>query len=218
MYFHSRHQAGRMLAARLAEKYRYENCAVLIMDDGGAIVGAEISKQLHCSLNMMISEEIGLPREPWAIGGITQDGDFVFNSQYSASDLEDLTTENRGYIEQQRISKFHEMNRLMGDAGEVDKRVLVGSNIILASDGIENSFRLDIARTFIKSIRYEKLIVATPVASVNAVDWMHVFTDEIYCLSVVEDYTNTNHYYDLMDVPDHEDIPKLIKANILNWH
>ncbi|MEI9913758.1 MAG: hypothetical protein WDN66_02020 [Candidatus Saccharibacteria bacterium] len=110
MYFHSRSQAGRMLASRLVEKYRYENCSVLILDDGGAVIGAEIAKQLHCGLNMMLTQEIDLPREPMAIGGLTQDGEFVFNSQYSQPDLEELAQENRGYIEQQRIAKFHELN------------------------------------------------------------------------------------------------------------
>ncbi|MEI9913757.1 MAG: hypothetical protein WDN66_02015 [Candidatus Saccharibacteria bacterium] len=42
--------------------------------------------------------------------------------------------------------------------------------------------------------------MATPVASVNAVDWMHVFADEIFCLSVVEDFIDNNHYYDVQDV------------------
>ncbi len=217
MYFHSRRQAGRMLAAKLVSKYRFENCAVLILDDGGAIIGAEIAQQLHCGLNMMLTEEIDLPQEPWAIGGLTQAGDFVYNPQYSEPDLEELATENRGYIEQQRMAKFHEINRLVGDAGVVDRNILAGNNVILASDGISNSFKLELARTFVKSIRYEKIIVASPVASVRAVDWMHIFADEIYCLSVVEDFADVNHYYDIQDVPKHDDITKIINTNILNW-
>lgn len=217
MYFHSRHQAGRMLASKLFTKYRFENCSVLILDDGGAVIGSEISKLLHCGLNMMLTQEIDLPLEPVAIGGLTQSGDFIYNSQYSEPDLEEMASENRGFIEQQRLAKFHDLNRVIGDAGVVDRNVLAGRNIILVSEGVGNSLKLDLSRTFLKPIRYEKIIIATPIASVKAVDWMHIFADEIYCLSVVEELSDVNHYYDVNDVPKHEDIPKLISANILKW-
>ncbi|MHB1864939.1 MAG: hypothetical protein ACYCPS_02105 [Candidatus Saccharimonadales bacterium] len=206
-----------MLASKLVPKYRYENCSVLILDDGGAVIGSEIAQQLHCGLNMMLTQEIDLPLEPLAIGGLTQAGDFVYNSQYSEADLEEMTSENRGYIEQQRLAKFHDLNRMIGDAGVIDRSVLAGHNIILTSEGIGNSLKLDMARSFVKVVRYEKIIVATPIASVSSVDWMHVFADEIYCLSVVEELAEVNHYYDVYDVPKHDDIPKLIKTNILSW-
>ena len=67
MYLASRVQAGRMLAAQLAKKYRYENCAVVALDDGGVMVGAQIATQLHCVLTLLMSAEIKLPQEPMAV-------------------------------------------------------------------------------------------------------------------------------------------------------
>lgn len=206
-----------MLASRLVEKYLNENCAVVALDDGGAIIGAEIASQLHCALSITLSREIALPHELYAVGGIAPDGQYVSNSQYSTLDLAELEDENRGFIEQEKINKFHEINGLIGDVGVVDRKALAGHNIILTSDGLANSFKLDLILTYIKTIKYGKIIVATPLANVKVVDWMHVHADDIYCLSVVEDYTDTNHYYDLQDVPDHETILKILKGNILNW-
>jgi predicted phosphoribosyltransferase len=206
-----------MLASRLADKYRYENCAVVALDDGGAIIGAEISGRLHCALSITISQEIDLPREPWAVGGIAPDGQFVYNPQYSKADLDEIADENRGFIEEQKINKFHDINDIIGEAGIVDRDALDGQNIILTSEGLADSFKLDLIMTFLKTVKYEKIIVATPIASVKVVDWMHVHADDIYCLSVVEEFTDTNHYYDLQDVPDHETILKIVNQNILNW-
>ena len=79
MYFASRLQAGRMLAAQLAPKYRYENCAVLALNDGGAMVGAQIASQLHCVMMLLLSSEIKLPLEPDAIAGITSGGALSYN-------------------------------------------------------------------------------------------------------------------------------------------
>ena len=57
--------AGRSYAGdQLVKKYRYENCAVLALDDGGVMVGAQIATQLHCVLTLLMSEEIKLPQEP----------------------------------------------------------------------------------------------------------------------------------------------------------
>src|SRR5579884_2159782 len=103
MYLASRFQAGRLLAAKLAPKYRYENCAIVALDDGGVVVGAQIAIQLHCVLTMLLSAEINLPQEPLAVAGITTGGQLAYNSQYSTGELYDLLTENRGLIEQEKL-------------------------------------------------------------------------------------------------------------------
>ena len=206
-----------MLAARLKDKYRYENCAVVAVNDGGVVVGAQIAKELHCVLNMMLSETINLPREPDAVGGITSEGNFVYNPLYEQSEIDELESEYRGVIEEQKVNKLHEMNRLLGAGGLISRDMLVGHNIILVSDGLKTSFELQLALEFLKPIRIEKLIIAAPLASVKAVDWMHVHADEIYCLSVIEEFMDTDHYFDKKDVPDRAKLVKTIEQIILKW-
>lgn len=182
------------------------------------MIGGQIAAQLHCVLMMMLSEEIELPREPVAIGGVTMGGEFVYNPQYSAGEIDEMSGEYRGVIEEQKLTKLHEMNRLIGSNGLVSRQLLKGHNVILVSDGIKNSMKLDLAAELLKPIRIENLIVATPLASVQAVDRMHILADDIYCLSVLEDYSmETAHYYDLQDVPDRDTAIKTIRQIILNW-
>ncbi len=50
MHFHSRIQAGRMLAAHILPEYDKQDCLVIALDKGGEIVGAEIAKQLKCGI------------------------------------------------------------------------------------------------------------------------------------------------------------------------
>jgi len=218
MYFASRVQAGRMLAAQLAKKYRYENCAVLALGDGGAMVGAQIAVQLHCVLTMLVSQEIMLPREPQAIAGITASGTLAYNhAGYSAGEIDELVGENYGFIEQEKLTHMHDLNQMLGDGGTIDKKLLRGHNVIVVSDGLKTGFPVDLAAEFLKPIAIEKLIVATPFASVAAVDRMHVLADDLYCLTVITDYIDTNHYYDQQDVPDHETVLKTIEQIVLNW-
>jgi putative phosphoribosyl transferase len=217
MYFASRLQAGRMLAAQLAPKYRYENCAVIALNDGGVTVGAQIAKELHCVLTMLLTDEIVLPRENDPIGGLTADGVFSYNNSLSSGEIEEYVGEYRGFIEQEKRRKLHDMNRLLGSGGLIRKDLLKGHNIILVSDGMHNGFSLELAYTFLKSIEVEKLIVATPLASVQAVDRMHILADEIFCLDVVANFMETDHYYDQADVPSHKKIVETIEKIIYDW-
>ena len=206
-----------MLAGELVPKYRYENCAVIGIGDGGVMVGAQIASQLHCVLTMLMIEEINLPREPVAIGGMMEDGTFSYNHAMSDGELDEMTSEYYGVIEQEKLAKFHKMNGLLGSGGLINRDLLRGHNIILVSDGFKDSFTLDMALDFLKKTKIEKLIVATPLASVRAIDRMHITVDEINCLSVVEDYMDTDHYYDSQDVPDHQTVVETIEKIILNW-
>lgn len=217
MYFASRLQAGRMLASQLVPKYRYENCAVIALSDGGAMVGAQIASQLHCILTMLLTAEIMLPREPNAIAGITSEGNVAFNQYYSKGEQDELMGDYFSYVEQEKFNKMHDMNRLLGTGGIIDKKLLRGNNIILASDGLRSGFALDLAAEFLKPVAYEKLIIVAPFASVQAVDRMHIMADEIICLNVLENYIDTDHYYDTQDVPDHEVVVKTIEDIVLHW-
>lgn len=217
MYFASRVQAGRMLAVQISKKHRYENCAVMALSDGGVMVGAQIAMQLHCVLTLLVSAEIMLPREPQAIAGITAAGSLAYNHLYSDGEIDELVGENYGFIEQEKLSRMHDLNQLVGSGGTVSKKLLKGHNIIVVSDGLKSGFPVDLAVEFLKPIAIEKLIVAAPFASVQAVDRMHVLADELYCLNAISDYIDTDHYYDKQDVPDHETVLKTIEHVTLNW-
>lgn len=217
MYLASRVQAGRMLAAQLLPKYRYENCAVVALDDGGAMVGAQIAMQLHCVLTLLMSAEIKLPQEPTAIAGITASGTLSYNSSYSKGEIDELAGENFGYIEQQKLLRMHDMNQLVGQGGTINKELLRGHNIIVVTDGAKTGFGVDLVYEFLKPINIEKLIFAVPFSSVEAVDRMHVLADDLYCLNVIQEYRDTEHYYDKQDVPDHKTVLETVEHIILNW-
>ena len=217
MYFASRLQAGRELAKKLSEKYRYENCAVIALDDGGVTIGAQIAMELHCVLTMLVSSEITLPRENEPIAGITAGGTMSFNHKYSQGEIDEFVSEYRGFIEQEKLARMHDMNQLLGSGGTINRELLRGHNVIIVSDGLKTSFPIDLITEFLKPISTEKLIFAVPFASVPAVDKMHVLADDLYCLNVVPDYSDTDRYYDNHDVPDHEKAIKIIQDIILKW-
>jgi predicted phosphoribosyltransferase len=217
MYFKSRAEAGQKLAVEISKKYKGQQCAVVALSDGGVMVGAQIALELHCVLTMLLSEAIELPRETDPVAGITQDGAFTYNKAYSPGEIEDFIGEYHSLIDQEKMTKMQDMHRLVGKGGLIRKDLLKDHVVILVSDGLSNGFSLDIAAEFLKPIHYSKLVIVTPLASIQAVDRMHILGDDIYCLSVVEEYISTDHYYDTQDVPDHEVVIKTIENIVSHW-
>lgn len=217
MYFESRAHAGQMLAGQLLDKYRYDNCAVVALSDGAVQVGEQIAAALHCILTMLVIEDIPVPGEDVSFGGVSQNGGFTYNSAFSSGEIEEYAGEFHGYLEEEKRRAFQRINRLLGDGGIIDNDMLRDHVVILVADGMDDGTLLDVAMDFLKPIRIKKLVVAIPVASVPAVDKLHMAADELHVLDVRENYMGTNHYYEQNDIPSHEETIAKINQIVLNW-
>ena len=217
MYFESRAQAGLMLAQQLVEKYRYEDCAVVALSDASVEVGEQIAAALHCILTMLVIEDIQIPGESMSFGGVSQTGNFTYNSSLSAGELDEYAGEFHGYLEEQKREAMQRINRLVGEGGVIDADMLRDRTIILVADALDTSAPLDVAMDFLKPIRVNKLVVATPISTVPMVDKLHVLADELHVLDVKENFLGVNHYYEKNDVLTHEETVAKINQIILNW-
>jgi predicted phosphoribosyltransferase len=217
MYFESRAQAGAILAQQLFEKYRYENCAVVALSDGAVLVGEQIATQLHCVLTMLLIEDIEVPGESLSFGGVSQSGNFTYNAAFSSGEIEEYASEFHGYLEDQKREKFQKINRLLGDGGIIDSDLLRDHVVILVADGLDSGASIDVALDFLKPIRINRLVVATPVATVDAVDKLHISADELHILDVKTNFMGVDHYYEDNTVPSHEETIAKINQIVLNW-
>jgi predicted phosphoribosyltransferase len=139
-YFPSRQAAGEMLADQLQGAYRYEDCAVMALSDGAVVVGAQIAQRLHCVLTMLLTSSIRLPNEHNILAEINQRGVMTYNDMFSAGELEELTTEYFHYIEEQKMERIFDMNRLLGAGGIVKDELLRNRVVVLVSDGYCDTF------------------------------------------------------------------------------
>ncbi len=216
MYFASRAEAGQKLAEKL-KQYRFEDSAVLALSDGGVVVGAQIAAELHCPLMFLLTQDITLPGEKTAVGVVDQNGGFTYNDLFSTGELDELVGEYHGVIEELKMEKWHELNRLLSDGGLVDADILDGRNVIIVSDGFLNGTSLLATMNFLKPVKAKKVVIVTPFASVAAVDKMHILADELQVLSVIDGTFELDHYFEKNDVPKQEDIVKILNEAILKW-
>lgn len=217
MYFENRAEAGQKLAVELLEKYRFENCAVVALSDGAVLVGEQIATSLHSVLMMLLTEDIAIPGENMSFGAVSQEGGFTYNGMFSTGEIEEYASEFHGYLDEQKREAFQRINRLLGDGGIMNNELLRDHVVILVSDGVDNGAAIDVAIDFMKPIQVKKLIVATPTASVQAVDRLHILADELHILDVKENFMGVDHYYNTNEIPSHEETIAKINQIVLNW-
>lgn len=216
MYFHSRAQAGKLIAEKLTQ-YSTQNVSVIALNPGGVIVGAQIAMRIHATLAMLLTKDITLPGESTPLAAVSSENLFTYNQMFSVGQLEEMQGDYRSYIEQARMQGLSELHSLLGADGEIKREFLQRHVIILTSDGFQNGFSIDIATDFLKPVNAKRLIVATPFATVPALDKIHMLADEIQCLDVIGNFMGTDHYYEDNTIPGTEDLIKVIRNTPIHW-
>lgn len=217
-YFTDRKQAGELLGKRIKRiSVNYQKPTVIALNEGGAMIGVEISRKLRCGLFMLTTADVDIPGEGEAIGIASSEGNFTYNPAYSSGQLEEMNNDYRPIIDQERYHAFQKLNRIVGKEGYIKKSLLKKHEIILAADGLRDSMQLEVAVDYLKPIDARKIIVATPIAAVSVIDRLHLLADEIYCLGVVDNYFSTKHYYQNNQIPDHKTAVKMIKNSVFSW-
>lgn len=217
MYFESRAVAGAMLASELVRPYRYQDTAVLALDEGGVAVGYQIAIYLHATLQQLVSETIRIQDESIDYATVLPSGVIAVNPDLSESESEYYYGEYQGELEDQMRVASSKINWMIGDGGDIDPKALWQRNVILVSDGLAAGTSLDAAVEWLKPVGVRKVILAAPITSLSALDEAHILVDELHILSVTPNYINTNHYYDVDDMPDEQMTRDMMNSTILGW-
>lgn len=214
-YFKDRTEAGKFLASKMTE-LNTDNTIVLALSEGAVLVGAEIAKKLHCLLYLLATEDIAIPEDPTPLGTMSTRG-LTYSSRLSEGQLAEIKNDYQAVLDQQSLAAFHKINRIVGKDGEIKRELLKRHTVILVSDGLSNGLSLDVAADFLKPIKVGKIVVATPTASVPAADRMHLLADQIFCLSVIENFFTVDHYYEDNDIPDHKTVVDIMQNIVYGW-
>jgi putative phosphoribosyl transferase len=185
MYFQDRKDAANRLASSLS---RYT--------DDDVVVASEIGAQLRSRTTTLISKALNIPGERQEFGSVDQAGKFSYNSALTEGERDHYEGEYHNVFEAEKIKKSHDINVEISKRGLFSRDEFLDKIVILVADGLDETSVLDSSLEYLKPVRLKKLVAAVPVASVAAVDRMHITCDEIHCLSVTENYLSADHYYD----------------------
>lgn len=204
--FKDRYDAAAELALKL-EKYKGNDGIVLAIPRGGVPIGYVIAKDLGFPLEIILSKKIGHPSNPeYAIGSVSLDG-IVINDNVS-----DVSTE---YIYKTADKILRDLKtKFKYYMGDREATNLKNKTVILVDDGIATGSTIIATIHSVRKMGPEKIIVATPVASLLSINKIKSIADEIIILLMPKKFMGVGQFYnDFSQVEDEEVILLLKEGN-----
>ena len=193
--FRDREQAARLLAERL-ERFalgRTEDRPLVLGVPRGAVPMAKvIADHLHGDLDLVLVHKFSRPRDPeFALGSVTEDGD-VYLGRGAAS--HDVTEAEIGDAAGYAIAKLQAKRRLYTPHRRLIE--IAGRNVILVDDGIATGATMISAIKAARDADARRIIVATPVASNEAIALLAREGAEVEVLHVPERLFSVSQFYE----------------------
>jgi putative phosphoribosyl transferase len=210
--FDDRDQAGRALAARLADEHLPGPIVVLALPRGGVPVAAPVARRLNAPLDLLLVRKIGAPwQSELAVGAVVDGGhpEVVIDEAASAA-----TGASRSYIDQQAQIEWRELERRRAVYLRGRTPVPVaGATVIVVDDGIATGTTVRAALKALRRRGAARLVLAVPVAPHDTLTRLAREVDKIVCLAEPVPFRAIGlHYRDFEQLSDEAVITTLDAA------
>jgi len=200
--FSDRTEAGRLLAAELADYELVGNVIVLALPRGGLPVGAEIAKALEAPLDVVVVRKLGVPWQPELAIGAIASGSFQTLDQALIEGLGILPEEVASVVGRERTELARRERLYRKGRPPLD---LHGRTVVLVDDGLATGSTMLVAARYVRSLKPRNTLIAVPVASVQACERLRNEVDKCVCLATPEPFWAVGEWYrDFRQVTDAE--------------
>jgi putative phosphoribosyl transferase len=193
--YKNRKEAGEKISEHLMG-YRDEDAVLLAIPRGGVPVAYEVAQRTGLPLDVIVVKKIGHPHNPeYAVGAASVNSTFI--------NPDNIRGVQQSYLEKQKERKQIEAEatyrELRGDASPLDLR---DRTAILVDDGVATGSTIKMAITVARNLGAERVVVAVPVGSVEAIKMLRREADEVICpLEPIVFYAIGQFYEDFSQVP-----------------
>jgi len=207
--FKDRLDAGARLAEELIS-FCEEDCIVIGIPRGGAIIAKQVADKLNKPWDIIVPRKIGCPfNKEVAIGAVTQDGCCISNDDivrhYNISD---------DYINAEvKIQTGEIKRRLIEYKGSDGLPNTLNRTAILVDDGMATGFTAGAAINTMRKHGAAKIIIAVPVASIEAIDILKKSVEEIICLEIPNPFFSVGCSYAEFQQNTDEEIVSLFRQH-----
>ena len=210
--FHDRSDAGRQLATAIAALAPHDP-VVLALPRGGVPVAFEVASALGARLDLVIVRKVGAPGNPELAVAAIVDGnppEVVLNREiieaYGLNDEELAVLIARERPELERRRAVYRGNR--------QPLSVKGKTVILVDDGAATGTTMKVAARAIRRRSPAQLILALPVASLDAVSDLSHEADRVVCLSQPPHFRALGfHYREFHQLDDAEVLDLMARAS-----
>ena len=190
--FTDRYEAGAMLATVLSDYANRSDVIVLALPRGGVPVAYKISSALAVPLDVFIVRKLGVPgHEELAMGAIAMGNSVVLNEEIVHQlNISKVTIEGVIQSEQEELKRRELLYRRHRHFPK-----LTDKNIILVDDGIATGATMRAAIQALRQYKPASIIVAVPVASIEACQEMEKLVDRLVCILKPKNFYAVGQWY-----------------------
>ncbi len=208
MLFKNREEAAHLLAERLSRD-RGQNPLVLAIPRGAIGMAEIIAEALGGEVDVVLVHKLRAPGQPeLAIGSVDETGHSYVRKYAQILEISNdyLEKEKRTQMEalRQRRALYTPVHPPINPSGRI---------VIIVDDGIATGSTMIAALTAVRAKKPAKLIVATAVASQEALQAISKMADEVVCLDVPERFYAVGQFFrEFTQVTDQEVMAILQKS------
>jgi putative phosphoribosyl transferase len=182
----NRQEAGRKLAIKLTAYVSHPQAIVLGLPRGGVPVAYEIAKNLNLPLDVCLVRKLGLPQNSEvAMGAIAEaapetdrSGNIIVVDR-NTTQMYGINNEQIQTIAAREQDELRWRDRTYRNVRPM--LTITDRIVILVDDGMATGLTMQAAVTGLKKSQPQKIIVATPVAALSAIEQLKPQVDEIVC-------------------------------------
>ena len=208
--FIDRYDAGKKLAQSLLDYANKPNVIVLGLPRGGVPVAYEIAKKLNLPLDVCLVRKLGYPGNSEVAMGAVAESNLIHDYDGHITILDRARVQTRGIKEEQvraiaakekaelrwRESCYRRYRPML----TVTERI-----VIVVDDGMATGLTMHAAVEALNRCKPAKIVVATPVASSQAIALVKDLVDEFICVLTPQSLGAVGFWYeDFAQIADRE--------------
>lgn len=206
--FADRVEAGRALAASLAEYAGRDDVLVLALPRGGLPVGFEVARALAVPLDIFLVRKLGVPgHEELAMGAVASGGvRFVLQEVVSALGISEREIAAAAASEQVELERQEQAYRAARPAVSVP-----GRTVLLVDDGLATGSTMRAAVTALRAQDVARVIVAVPVGAAESCATMRGIADGVVCVAEPEPFLAVGAWYEDFSQTTDDEVRRLLR-------
>jgi len=183
---------------------------LLAVPRGGVPVAAEVAAELGLPLDVLVVRKLGVPGRPeLAMGAVGEEGVRVLDDAVLRA--AGVGARELGEVERRERAEVADRTRRFRGIGAATS--LGGRVVVVVDDGIATGSTMRAACAVARARGARRVVVAVPVAAVEAIAQVGEEADDVVCLASPEPFVSVSRWYAAFDQVADEDVVLMLAAD-----